>query len=164
MRTIERFAFIFGILNLVFGVLAFFSPFVSHQRRGLARFLPHRNRGFINRQPGRLFNLFAVNPTHAAIHSALGAAGLATRPLSHFSRPYLGLSALLFGALAAIGWANTGFRSRAHHLMGAAVDWRDNILHTVLAAGSLLLALRPDLGRSQAIDRGMELTNAGLSD
>ena len=156
MRTVERFAFIFGIVNLVLGGLALFSPFVKQRHSPVSRFLnrnravrmlPRRRQGLINTRTGELLGMMgAVNPPHAVLHSTLGAAGLATRQFSNLARPYMYVLAGLFTAMAVIGWANTGFRPGIHHVKGVAVDWKDNILHTVWAAAAWLFALRPNLG------------------
>jgi hypothetical protein len=170
MRTVERFSFIFGIANLILGVLAFFSPFVAERRTGIGKFLPRRH-SLINRRPGMLLGaLGAVNPPHAVLHSALGAAGLATRPWSKLSRAYMWVNGLLFAALAVMGWARVGFKPGIHNVMGIALDWRDNVLNTLWAAGSILLAVRPDLGQrakaavNRAVDQGMEMAQAGMAD
>jgi hypothetical protein len=155
MRTVERFAFIFGIANLVLGALALFSPFVKQQnklsfasRLTGGRLGRTHSRGIINKGTGQLFGfLGAVNPPHAMVHSALGAAGLATKPFSRFSRAYMWLNAALFLGMAAIGWATVGFKPGTKKVMGYAVDLRDNIISTLWGAGALLLAIKPNLGR-----------------
>ena len=153
MRTVERFAWIFGIANLILGAASLFSPFVAQRKpRGITRVLPRRkNRGLINTQPGRLFGgLAAVNPPHSVIHSTLGAAGLATRRFNGFSRAYMWITGILFAAMAVMGWSSTGLKPGIHKVMGIATDVRGNILHTLWGAAALLLAAKPDLGQNAA--------------
>lgn len=151
-RTVERFAYIFGIVNLVLGVLSFFSPFVAQKpsRNPVKRVLDSRRRtGLINTRTGQLLGMMgATNPPHAVLHSTLGAAGLATRRFPNLARPLMWAMAGLFAAMAVIGWATTGAKPGIHHVRGVAVDWRDNVIHTVWGLGALLLALRPELGQS----------------
>src|SRR5215208_6625469 len=112
MRTVERFAFIFGIANLVMGVLSFFSPFVAERRSRniLRRIMPGRSRGLLNTRSGNLLGVLgATNPPHAILHSTLGAAGLATRRFSNLARPYMWLTGILYAAMAVVGWATVGF-------------------------------------------------------
>src|SRR5512133_390232 len=113
MRTVERFAFIFGVVNVVLGALSLFSPFVKQKpaRNPIMRIQQRRNRSLLNRRPGKLLGVLgAVNPPHSVLHSALGAAGLATRRFSRMSRPYMWLTGLMYAAMAAIGWAKVGFK------------------------------------------------------
>jgi len=162
MRTVDRFAFFFGIANLLLGGLSLFSPFVRPRRpRGIARILPMRqNRGIINKRPGQLFGMLgAVNPPQAAIHSALGALGLATRRFTTLSRPYMWITGLLFAALAVMGWTSFGLKPGIHKVNGIALDWRENIIHSLWGAGALLLAARPYLGQN-GIQREMSQTLA----
>lgn len=163
MRTVERFAFYFGIVNLVLGIMSLLSPFVRPQRSGMARFLPaRRNRGIFNRQTGMLLGrLGAVSPISGMVHSALGAAGLATRPFSRYSRAYMWLNGMLFAAMAALGWFTVGMKPGIRNVKGIAVDRMDNIIHTLFAAGALLLAARPNLGRQMTND-AMNMVEAGL--
>ena len=150
MRTVERFAFIFGIVNLALGVLSFFSPFVAEKRSRniLRRILPGRRRGLFNTRSGNLLGVLgATNPPHAVLHSALGAAGLATRRFSNLARPYMWLTGILYAVMAVVGWATVGFKPGIHQVKGMAVDWRDNIMHTVWGLGALLLAMRPSIGQ-----------------
>jgi hypothetical protein len=170
MRTVERFAFYFGILNTALGVLGMLNPLVSNrrqQRTGIARYLPRRKqRGLINRQPGMfLGQMGAVNPPHAALHSALGAAGLATRSFSQLARPYMWISGLLFAALAVMGWSRIGMKPGVHTVKGIALDKRENIIHTLWGAAALLMAAKPDLGRRRLTQQdALHIVEAGLSD
>jgi hypothetical protein len=150
MRTVERFAFYFGIVNIVLGLMSLFSPFVDN-KRGLARYLPvKRNKGLFNRHSGQLLGgMGAVNPPQAYIHTALGALGLATKPAARFSRAYMALTGVVFAALAVMGWASFGMRPGIHKVRGIALDWRENIIHTIFGASALLLAARPNLGRKE---------------
>lgn len=164
MRTVDRFAFFFGIANLVLGALSVFSPFVRQQkRRGIARIIPARHhRGIINKRSGQLFGaLGAVSPSNAAVHSALGAIGLATRRFSGFSRAYMWVTGLIFAALAVMGWASFGLKPGIHKVSGMALDWRNNIIHTLWGAGALLLAARPELGQN-GVQREMNQTMAEM--
>jgi hypothetical protein len=121
-----------------------------------------QGRGF-DRNIGHLVGKFgAVNPPHAIMHSALGAAGLASRPFSRMSRTYMWINAIMFGALAVLGWATVGFKPGVHKVKGVALDVSDNILHTLWAAGSLLLALKPNLGRSDIDNSVNRMVEAGL--
>ena len=116
-----------------------------------------------NTGTANLFGKFgAVNPPHAIMHSALGAAGLATRPFSRISRAYMWMNALMFGALAVLGWATFGFKPGVHKVKGVAWDVGDNILHTLWAAGSLLLAIKPNLGQSRVDGDVSNMVEAGL--
>jgi hypothetical protein len=158
MRTVERFALIFGAVNLALGVMSMLSPFVDNKRgKGIARYLPgNRNRGLINRHSGQLFGgMGAVNPPQAYIHTALGALGLATRPTG-LSRAYMGLTGIVFAALAVMGWASFGMRPGIHKVNGLALDWRENIIHTLFGASALLLAARPELGQKMSMEEIME--------
>lgn len=163
MRNVERFAFIFGVINLVLGALALFSPFVKPQRRGIARFAP-RKRGLINNQPGQLLGMFgAVNPPHAVMHSALGAAGLATRPFARFSRAYLFLNAALFAAIAVMGWMSVGVKPGIHKVAGFALDVRGNVISSLLAGAALVMALMPKRRQASTGD-AITMVEAGLLD
>lgn len=160
MRTLERFAMIFGIMNLVMGVVSMMSPFVSHEQHGnfITRRLRRRRQGLINRETGQLFGFMgATNPPMSMLHTAVGAAGLATRarPLSRFSRAYAWITGALFLGLAAMGWARTGFRPGVEHMAGMAVDWKDNLIHTLLGGTALLMATRSDMGMP-TIEREVE--------
>src|SRR5690606_12981140 len=57
-----------GITNLALGALSFVAPAVTGNCDKV-----------INRSKGKLFGVFAVNPTHALVHAGLGAAGLAAQ-------------------------------------------------------------------------------------
>jgi hypothetical protein len=154
-RTVERFAFIFGIANLVLGVLSVFSPFVRNRpsRNPIKRIMQRRQHGLINTGTGQLLGMMgAVNPPHSVLHSALGAAGLATRRYPNLARPLMWVMGTLFAAMAVVGWATTGTKPGVKHVKGVAVDWRNNILNTVWGLGALFLALRPDIGREDQLD------------
>jgi hypothetical protein len=155
MRTVERFAFIFGIVNLALGAMSMFSPFVREKksRNPVKRLFQNRSRGLINTREGMLLGgLGAVNPPHAIMHSALGAAGLATRPYSRFARGYMWLTAGLFAALAIMGWTSAGTKPGIHKMGPLAVDKRDNIIHSIWAAAALLFAVKPDLFSGRMMD------------
>ena len=145
MRPFERLALIFGAFNLSFGLLAMFSPFVSHKTYRRRRwFLPPPNHGLINQEPGLLLGaLGAVNPQHALMHTGLGLAGLASAKFGRFSRPYLWLQGGLFTALALAGWVKVGYKPGIHDVFGFAIDWRDNFFHTLLATAAFAAATRP---------------------
>lgn len=170
MRTIEKIALGFGILNLALGAMSLFKPFVKQPpaRRLFGRIPIKQNRGIINTGSGTLFGMLgAVNPPHSIVHSALGAAGLATRPFSRFSRAYMWINAALFAAMAAAGWATVGFKPGMKKVMGFAMDRNGTIVSTVMAATAALLAARPNLfSRSEALDDTVEvdMVQAGLLD
>jgi hypothetical protein len=160
MRTVERFSFIFGIVNLALGVMSLFSLFVDNKRgKGIiSRYLPvNRNKGLFNRHSGQLLGgMGAVNPPQAYLHTILGALGLATRPASQLSRAYMALTGVVFAALAVMGWFSFGMKPGIHTVKGIALDWRENIIHTLFGASALLLALRPNLGQRSTIDDYLE--------
>jgi hypothetical protein len=148
MQTVERFAFFFGLANLALGLMSFFSPFVAEKRsrNPIKRVMQRRNRGLFNTQTGQLLGMMgATNPPHAVLHSTLGAAGLATGRYPNLARPFMWVMGILFAAMAVIGWATTGTKPGIHHVKGVAVDWRDNVLHTVWGLSALALALRSSM-------------------
>lgn len=146
MRTVNRFAFIFGIMNLILGGLSLFRPFVVHPpRRGLARITRRKDHvGPFNKGMGQLMGVMgAVNPPQAVMHTTLGAAGLATRQYPGLATPYAWLSALFFLGMAALGWATVGMKPGNHNVMGIALDRKENFIHTLFGITSLGMALMP---------------------
>ena len=168
MAMINRFAFIFGAINVVLGILSMFRPFVRHPpRRGIARLLPRRDHvGVFNKGTGQLLGVMgAVNPPHAVMHTTLGAAGLATRRFPNLAKPYIWLTALYMLALAGLGWATVGMKPGNHNVMGLAMDRTDNIIHTLWGAGALALALMPILNSGRMNQReAMRMVEVGLSE
>ena len=125
--------------------------------------MPKRMSRMMNRDTSHRFGKFgAVNPPHAIMHSALAAAGLATRPFSRISRATMWMNALMFGALAVLGWATFGFKPGVHKVKGVALDVGDNIIHTLWAAGSLRLAIKPNLGQGRIDNPVNNMVEAGL--
>jgi hypothetical protein len=156
MRMARNWALGFAVANLVLGFLALFAPAVKSNRMGdrigqkigdklpnlISDKLPGQKMSLINRRSGTLLGfLGAVNPPHGILHLALGSLGLGTRLRRGTSRPYLGLLALLYGAMAFMGWREVGFKPGIHHVMGFAVDRVDNIIHTILGASALAAAV-----------------------
>ena len=64
MRTIQKIAFYFGIVNLVIGLAGFTGPLVTKNDEKI-----------INLKPGLLFNIFAINWLHALVHLLAGSPG-----------------------------------------------------------------------------------------
>ncbi len=174
MRNVEKFAFWFGVANLVLGALSMFAPFVMKpQTKNPVRRLLYRkpsHAGIINTGSGSLFGqLGAVNPPNAIVHSALGAAGVATSRFNNLALPYVGLSALLFAAMAALGWTKVGTKPGIHNVYGFAMDTRGNIVSTVLGMGTLVMAAIPLVqmirDRAQSAEQqGMDMARAGLTE
>lgn len=164
MRTVERFAFFFGIANLVLGIFSAIRSLSSSRKRSFfERILPMRRASIFDRSTTHMFGNFgAVNPPHAILHSALGAAGLATRPYSRMSRAYMWLNALMFGAMAVLGWATVGFKPGTRKVRGVALDRGDNIINTLWAIGSLLLAVKPNIGQRRIDDSVNRMVESGL--
>ena len=127
MRTIQKIAFYFGLVNLVIGLAGFVAPLVTKNDDKM-----------INTKPGLLFNVFAINWLHALLHVLAGAAGLLLHVRENASRTYLWISSALFGALSAVGIAVFGFKRGIFMVMGMALNAPDNVLHAAFAAASLV--------------------------
>lgn len=170
MRTIEKFALGFGVLNLVLGGMSLFRPFVKHPpRRGIARMIPIRQKdhvGPFNKGMGQLMGMMgAVNPPHAIMHTTLGAAGVAAQRNSNLALPYVWLNALMFLGMAVLGWATVGMKPGNHNVMGLAIDRKENVIHTLWGASALALAVTTMLGsRRMSQDDAMHMVEAGLTE
>ncbi len=132
MKLIRSAALFFAILNLAGGLLSFAGPLISC----------NNDRG-INTKPGLLFGRAAVNWMHGVMHILLGTLGLLSFSFHRFEQDYLRLNAGLFSGLAALGWTTFGMRKGIYMKMGIALNWIDNIAHSVLALAALPLALIP---------------------
>ncbi len=120
MRTVQKIAFYFGMLNLVIGLAGFIGPLITKNDQKI-----------INTKPGLLFGIFAINWVHALVHLLAGIGGILARAEHNASRTYLWFSSILFGALTSMGVAVFGFRRGIHLVMGMALNRQDNILHGV---------------------------------
>jgi hypothetical protein len=161
-RTVDRFAFYFGIAHAILGGLSLFSPFVRPSRRsGIARVLPARKQhGIINKRSGQLMGMMgAVNPPHAVLHTVMGVAGIAASQLGRFTRPYMWANGALMSLMAVMGWKSFGFHPGDHKVMGIALDRKENIIHTLWGAASLFLAARPLAGENM-VEREVHQTMA----
>lgn len=121
-RTVRK----FGALNVIAGLLTLFGPAVEGTDDGL-----------VNTGPGLFAGTVAVNPLHSSLHLLFGVLGVAASRDAESSRRYVGLSALLFGALAAVGIGRFGFERGVHEIAGLAVGGWGNFGHAVLSAFSL---------------------------
>lgn len=128
-----------GITNLALGALSFVAPAVTGNCDKV-----------INRSKGKLFGVFAVNPTHALVHAGLGAAGLAAQRSARMSERYLQATAVAYGAMAAAGFLKgRNQRKDVYEVMGMAINTADNVLHTTWSLASAIFALQPRLMQGQ---------------
>lgn len=125
-----------GILSLTLGTLAFAAPLVTGNRDKV-----------VNLRKGKLFGVFAVNPTHAAVHIGLGLAGILAARSRKAARSYLSASSACYAALATAGFLAGRKRSGIYEVMGMAVNTADNILHSVWSGAAALIAARPHLAQ-----------------
>ncbi len=127
MRTIQKIAFYFGMVNLVIGLAGFTGPLVTKNDQKV-----------INTKPGLLFGIFAINWAHALLHLLTGVGGLVARTSQDAARTYMWFSSILFGALTSMGLAVFGLNRGIHLVMGMALNRQDNLLHTAFALAGMV--------------------------
>ncbi len=127
MRTIQKIAFYFGMVNLVIGLAGFMGPLVTKNDQKM-----------INTRPGLLFGIFAINWVHALVHLLTGIGGLLTRTSQSAARNYMWFSSILFSVLTAMGLAVFGFKRGIHMVMGMALNLPDNLLHALFAVAGVV--------------------------
>ena len=138
VHTVQKAAFYFGVVNLVVGIAGFIGPFVTGN-----------NDGIININPGYLFGMLGINWLHAAAHVLFGVAGMSVRTNYDSSVTYMWVVAVVFAAMAAMGFMQFGMQSGLYSVMGMTVDRNGNVVHTVLALIGLYFALRPHAGETR---------------
>lgn len=126
---VTRAARAFGELNLLIGLLGFLGPAVTGN-----------DDRFVNLDPGHLLGVAAINWPHALLHVLYGVLGFEASESARSSRAYMGLGAVFWGAMAAMGWRATGFDRRIHVVMGLALDAGANVVHTVWVGVGLAVA------------------------
>jgi hypothetical protein len=122
MSMIRKAAFYFGIANIILGVLGLIGPFTTNNRKNL-----------ISRKPGLLFGFMANNWLHAVDHLGAGILGIFASRTSQAAQWYMIFHGIGYGILALLGWNTVGTRPGIHRVLGFAIDWKTNILHTILA-------------------------------
>lgn len=137
VHTVQKAAFYFGVVNLIVGIAGFIGPFVTGN-----------NDGIININPGNLFGIFGMNWLHATAHVLFGVAGMAVRAKYDSSVAYMWVVAVVFGAMAAMGFMQFGMQEGLHSVMGMTVDRLGNVVHTIWALIGLYFALRPHAGET----------------
>lgn len=144
MRTIQRVALVFGLVNLLFGIVGFISPLVKPTRRSmLLRLFKRNNPSWLNTQPGEEFGLFGTNWVHSLAHIALGLPALIPTVRNRFGQAYLGVLSAVFASLAGLGFLQFGTKTGVHDVMGMALNREDNYLHSAMAGMGLMFALMP---------------------
>lgn len=138
MKTIQKAALYFAIVNLVIGVAGYIGPLVTGNDDGL-----------ININPGMLLGLVAINWLHAGVHLIYGLLGLWARSEVGRSRAYMGVGVALFGVMALMGTLSFGFEPGIHMVMGMSIDAQGNVIHLIWFLFALVFLLRPDLGQAR---------------
>lgn len=112
----------FGTVNVLIGVLGFFGPAVTGNEDR-----------FVNTRPGHLLGVAAINWLHALLHALYGMLCFKVGKQPCSSRVFMGLSAMFWGAMAAMGWRATGVDREIHLVKGLALDVGANVVHTIWA-------------------------------
>ena len=135
-RTIaQNAALSMGIANLAFGLLGFVGPAVTGNSDRV-----------INRNKGKLFDVFAINAPHALAHTILGGLGIAAQRSPRLAERYLEAGAVAHASLAAAGIVKERNRRKGiNEFLGLALNAADNVLHGVWGAACVALALRTQL-------------------
>lgn len=125
---LKTIALVFGVIMILVGILGF---------------IPQVNSGDL------LLGIFRVNDAHNWIHLITGAVavwcGLTT---SHASRLFFKIFGIIYAVVAVLG-----FFYMDHAILGiVANNMADNLLHIVIAVGSLYLGFA-------YVDRGLPFTN-----
>lgn len=111
-----------SLANLFVGITGLAGPLVTGNEDRI-----------VNVRPGFLFNVFAINWSHALVHLFLGLGGLSASKNHSRSRRFMRFQAVLFTVVAAAGWYKAGQEPerRVHKLMGMAVNTPGNVVHTL---------------------------------
>jgi hypothetical protein len=123
MRTIRKATFYFGIVNIVFGILALIGPFTTNNRKNV-----------VSSKPGRLFGFMANNWLHGVDHLGAGILGIFASRTRKASRWYMNGMGIGYGILALLGWNAVGTQPGIYRVLGFPIDWKVNIFHTIWAA------------------------------
>lgn len=148
MRTISRIAFVFGLMNLIFGITGFIKPLVKPTRKSMLMGMFNRsNPSWLNTQPGEQFGLFATNWVHSLIHIMLAIPAFIPAVRNRFGQVYLGILAGNYALLSALGFMRYGDKSGTHMILGQAQNRNEYLLNSVLAGMGMVFAVMPLLRR-----------------
>ena len=123
----------FGAVHILGGLLGFVGPAVWGN-----------DDDFVNVEPGLFLGRVAVNGPHALLHVLFGVLGVRASRDAESARRYMGLNAVFFAALAAVGWRRFGFERGIHMMGGLAMDGWGNLGHGIISAFGLLALIRSD--------------------
>ena len=123
----------FSAVHILGGLLGFVGPAVWGN-----------DDDFVNVEPGLFLGRVAVNGPHALLHVLFGVLGVRASRNAESARQYMGLNAVFFAALAAVGWRRFGFERGIHMMGGFAMDGWGNLGHSVISAFSFFAVIRSD--------------------
>ena len=126
-RTVRR----FGVVHVAAGLLGLVGPLVWGNDDGL-----------VNTESGLFLGEIAVNGPHALFHVVWGLLALGASDDEASARRHAGLSAAVFGALAAVGVRRFGFGRGVHRIWVFAVDGWGNLGHAIISALGLRTLIR----------------------
>lgn len=122
----------FGVVHVIAGLLGLVGPLVWG----------NDDSGLVNTESGLFLGEIAVNGPHALFHVTWGLLALGASDDEASARRHAGLSAVVFGALAAVGIKRFGFQRGVHRIGAFAVDGWGNLGHAIISALGLRTVVR----------------------